>query len=209
MKKTKKTVKNHIRGANDDVKNQETKTASPSPTETAFRPTTPLELRVTIALDQELEWYFSYAESALRRDRVGMLPSYAALLLAEPTDVAIRNRAGEIARIARGCLLSMRPRHAEVLRAVYTPRAWPKNVYKAFEDLSAVVVRLAFADDPWPQRSARAGLEQASAIRLSAALTSKSVSVARLKNQAQRLFGGAIGAYAGLRALEGSSLGGG
>jgi hypothetical protein len=209
MKRTKKTLKTRTPGANDDVKSPETKTASPSPTETAFRPRTPLELRVTIALDQELEWYFSYAESALRRDRVGMLPSYATLLLAEPTDVAIRNRAGEIARIARGCLLSMRPRHAEVLRAVYTPRAWPKNVYKAFEDLSAVVVRLAFADDPWPQRSARAGLEQASAIRLSAALTSKSVSAARLKNQAQRLFGGAIGAYAGLRALEGSSLGGG
>jgi len=59
----------------------------------------------------------------------------------------------------------MQPRDAEVLRAVYTPRSWPKNVDKAFESVSAIVVRLAFASDPWPERSARAGLEHAAAVR--------------------------------------------
>ncbi len=80
---------------------------------------------------------------------------------------------------------------------------------RAFDSLSAIAVRLAFANDPWPQRSARAGLEHASALRLSAGLASKSLSAARLKSQAQRLLGGAVVAYAGLRALERTSLGDG
>jgi hypothetical protein len=160
---------------------------------------------VSRTIDQELEWYFSYAESALHRERVGMLPSYAALLVTEPTDAAIRHRAREIARLVRACLLAMRPRHVEVLRSVYTPRTWPKNVFAAFESLSAIAVRLAFADDPWPQRSARGGLEHAAAMRLSAALTSASVSPGKLRHNARRLLETAVLAYAGLRALEGSA----
>jgi hypothetical protein len=164
---------------------------------------------VTRALDQELDWYFSYAESALHRESIGMLPTYAAVrvLATEPNDAAVRIRAFDIARTVRGCLRAMHGRHAEVLRATYTPRSWPKNVHKAFDTLSAVAVRLAFADDPWPVRSARAGLEHAAALRLSAALTSGSVSVGKLRSQAQRLLGSAVVAYAGLRALEGTTLG--
>jgi len=206
MKKAEKTMKTSTKGATHDVTTKTAKT--PNPTEIALHPATPLEIMVTRALDQELEWYFSYAESALHRESVGMLPSCAAVrvLATEPTDTAVRTRALDMARIVRGCLLAMAPRHAEVLRAVYTPRAWPRNVDKAFQSLSAVAVRLAFAEDPWPQRSSRAGLEQASAIRLSAALASKSVSAARLKSQAQRLFAVAVRGYAGLRALEGTTL---
>ena len=61
----------------------------------------PLEVIVSRALDQELDWYFSYAESALHRERIGMLPSYAAVRVAlatEPTDEACRGRALELAR---------------------------------------------------------------------------------------------------------------
>jgi hypothetical protein len=164
---------------------------------------------VSRAIDQELEWYFSYAESALHRESVGMLPSYAAVrvLATEPTDDAVRSRALDMARVVRGCLHAMRPLHAEILRAVYTPRSWPRNVEKAFDSLSAIAVRLAFADDPWPPRSGRSGLEHAAAMRLSAALTSSSVSVARLRNQAQRLVANAVVAYAGQRALEGAPMG--
>jgi hypothetical protein len=204
MKKTQKTRKTKTRGARHDVTNSKTTTR---PTEAALHPATPLEVMVSRAIDQELEWYFSYAESALHRERIGMLPSYAALLVTEPTDSVIRSRALEIARVVRGCLVTMAPRHAEILRTVYTPRSWPKNVEKAWGNLSAIVVRLAFADDPWPSRSGCSGLEHAAAVQLSAALASSSVSVARLRGQAQRLLGSAVVAYAGLRALEGVTLG--
>jgi hypothetical protein len=207
MTKAQKTMKSQTQGAAHDMTTQTSKTSSPRPTELALRPTTPLEIMVSRTIDQELEWYFSYAESALHRERIGMLPSYAALLVTEPTDAAIRRRAREIAGIVRGAIAAVRPRHAEVLRAVYTPRTWPKAVDRTFGSLSAIVVRLAFADDPWPHRSGRSGLEHASAARLSAALTSSSVSVARLRAQAQGLVRNAIVAYAGLRALEGSTPG--
>jgi hypothetical protein len=205
MTKTKKTAKTPTQGAPHDVTTKTPNASSPRPTEVALRPSSPLEIMVSRTIDQELEWYFSYAESALHRERVGMLPSYAALLVTEPTDAAIRNRAREIARLVRACLLAMRPRHVEVLRSVYTPRTWPKNVFAAFESLSAIAVRLAFADDPWPQRSARGGLEHAAAMRLSAALTSASVSPGKLRHNARRLLETAVLAYAGLRALEGSA----
>jgi hypothetical protein len=162
---------------------------------------------VSRALDQELDWWFSYGETAVHRNRVGMLPSYAAVQVTDPTDDAIRSRALDIARVVRGCLLTLPPRHAEVLRAVYTPRSWPKNVVAAFDSVSAIAVRLAFAEDPWPQRSGHSGLEQAAAMRLSAALASKSVSVPKLRNRAERMLGSAVVAYAGLRALESSTLG--
>jgi len=203
MKKAHKTTKAKTQGAHHDV----TKTKTTRPTETALQPATPLEVMVSRAIDQELDWYFSYAETALHRERIGMLPSYAAVLVTEPTDSAIRNRALDIARVVRGCLRALAPQHAEVLRAVYTPRAWPRNVDKAFDSLAAIVVRLAFADNPWPPRRGKSGLEQAAAVQLSAAITCNSVSVAKLRSQAQRLLGGAVVAYAGLRALEGVTLG--
>lgn len=206
MKKAHKTAKSPTRGATHDVA---TKTAKARPTESALHPATPLEVMVSRALDQELEWYFAYAESALHRESVGMLPSYAAVrvLATEPTDAAVRACALGVARTVRGCLRALRPQHAEVLRAAYTPRSWPKSVFTAFDSVSAIVVRLAFADDPWPARTSRAGLEQAAAMRLSAALVSKTISATKLRNQAERLLGSAVVAYAGLRALEGTTLG--
>lgn len=205
MRKAHKTMKTKTRGATHDV----TKAKTTRPTDTALHPATPLEIIISRAIDQELEWYFSYAESALHRESVGMLPSYAAVrvLATEPTDDAVRSRALEIARTVCACLRAMPPRDAEILRAVYTPRSWPRNVSRAWGSLSAIVVRMAFADDPWPPRSGRSGLEQAAGVRLSAAISSKSVSVARLRNQAARLLGGAVVSYAGLRALERSILG--
>ncbi len=172
-------------------------------TDAALRPETPLEVILSRALDQELEWYFAYAEAALHRDSVGILPSYAAvrILATEPTDEACRVRGHELARTVRGCLHGIRSRHASVLRAAYTPRRWPRAVKNAFETLAPIVVRLVFADDPWPERSGHTGLEEAVALRLSAALNdSAKVKVARLRTQAQRLLGGAVVAYAKARA---------
>ena len=183
----------------------------PRRTDAALRPATPLEVRVSRALDQELEWYFAYAEAALHRESVGMLPSYAAvrILATEPTDEACRIRALELARTVQGCLCRLQGRHASVLRAAYTPRRWPRAVENAFDILAPIAVRLAFASDPWPARlSAHTGLEEAVAVRLSATLRDPAkVKVAKIRTQAQRLLGNAVAAYAKARALEGAALG--
>jgi hypothetical protein len=180
-------------------------------TDAALHPATPLEVIVSRALDQELEWYFAYAEAALHRESVGILPSYAAvrILATEPTDEACRARGHELARTVQACLYRLPGRHASVLRAAYTPRRWPRAVENAFDVLAPVAVRLAFASDPWPSRiSAHTGLEEAVAARLSAALRDPGkVKVAKIRTQAQRLLGNAVAAYAKARALEGAAFG--
>jgi hypothetical protein len=179
-------------------------------TDAALRPATPLEIIVSRALDQELEWWFAYAEAALHRDSVGILPSYAVvrILATEPTDEACRGRAHELARTVQRCLHALRGCHASVLRSAYTPRRWPLAVERTFESVSAIVVRLAFAADPWPQRSGHVGLEEAAALRLSAALADpRRVPVAKLRARAEGMLGRAIVNYAGARALEGGALG--
>jgi hypothetical protein len=198
--------------SNGNVSTEPEATVSPTRrTDVALKPATTLEILVSRALDQELEWYFAYAEAALHRESVGMLPSYAVvrILATEPTDEACRVRAHELARTVQGCLSKVPGRHASVLRAAYTPRRWPSRVERAFNVLSPIAVRLAFADDPWPARlSAHTGLEEAVAVRLSAALGDPAkVKVAKLRTQAQRLLGNAVAAYAKARALEGAALG--
>jgi hypothetical protein len=98
--------------------------------------------------------------------------------------------------------------HASVLRSAYTPRRWPRAVERACGSLSAIVVRLAFAADPWPQRTGHKGLEEAVALRLAAQLADeKRVPIAELRSQAQGLFGRAVVAYASSRSLESAALG--
>jgi len=71
-----------------------------------------------------------------------------------------------------------------------------------------IVVRLAFAKDPWPERSGHTGLEEAAALRLSAALHDPAkLKVAQLRAQAQRLLGSAVVAYAKARAVKAPALG--
>ena len=176
----------------------------------ALHPSSALETMVSRALDQELEWYFIYAETALGRESVELLPSYAAarVLSSSPTEDTLRIKALELAQTVQGCLRVLADRHASVLRAVYTPRRWPKNVEVEFQALTPVVVRLVVASDPWPARSAHAGLEDATAARLSARLVAaKPLPVARLKTRASRLFGAAVLAYMKVRALEAPALG--
>ena len=120
----------------------------------------------------------------------------------------MRAAAQDLARTVRRSVHQLQGRNASVLRAAYTPRRWPKNVVKVFESLTPLAVRLSFADDPWPERSSRAGLEEAVATRLSAALVFKSsVPIARMRAQAQKLLGRAVLAYAKARSLEAPSLG--
>jgi hypothetical protein len=175
----------------------------PTRVEAGQAPATPLEVTVSRAVDQELEWYFAYAEAALRRDNVGILPSYAAASMAPTdTDDTVRWRAHGLARAVNDCLSAVPARHASVLRVTYTPRRWPRNIEQTFQALAPIVVRLALADDPWPARSSRSTLEHAVAARLSAGLAvrKKVRLVTRFEPKARRLFGSAIAAYANARA---------
>jgi hypothetical protein len=176
-------------------------TASPRPPtrmHAGQAPATPLDVSTARAIDQDLSWYFAFAESALRRENVGLLPAYAAATLSPTdTDDTVRWRATGLARAVRDCLAAVSARHASVLRATYTPRRWPRRVEQRFQALVPVVVRLALAEDPWPSRSSRSGLERSVAVRLSRALARlKPPSMARLESRARRLFGSAIAAYA-------------
>jgi hypothetical protein len=83
MKKPRQPTTNCPQGAPHDVTTKTAQTRSPRPTEIALHAITPLEIMVSRTIGQELEWYFSYAESALHRERVGMVPSYAALLVGD------------------------------------------------------------------------------------------------------------------------------
>lgn len=184
-----------------------TTAATPPPrrTDAALRPATPLELLVSRALDQELEWYFTYAEAALCRADIGILPSYAAVkvLATEPNDEACRRYAVGLALAVRLSLVALGGAPASVLRAAYTPRRWPRSVETTWGALAGIVVRLWLARHPWPKRWGRSGLEEATASHLAAALAAKQgVPIVRLRDQADRLLRDAVVAYARARALD-------
>ena len=183
----------------------------PRRTDAALKPKAPLEILVSRALDQELEWYFAYGEAALLRGEVTILPSYAAVrILATEPDSAVQRQAVNLAITVRMCLFSLRGSDASVLRTAYTPRRLPEPVERAFQSVAPIAVRLALAGDPWPPRRSRSGLEEAAASRLSAAIVAKSptVRVDRLRARAERLLGHAVVAYMNARALEGGALAG-
>jgi hypothetical protein len=220
MTKPKNAVKpNKTQGDRHDVTAKEpnpvksTQPSTPLPprrTDAALKPKAPLEILISRALDQELEWYFAYGEAALCRGDVTILPSYAAVrVLATEPESAVRGKAVDLALTVRKCLLSLRAPHASVLRTAYTPRRWPEPIERAFQSAAPIAVRLALAGDPWPPRRSRSGLEEAAASHLSAALVAKRrhLRVARLRARAERLLGHAVVAYMNARALEGAALG--
>jgi hypothetical protein len=185
-------------------------TQSPRRTDAALQPKAPLEVLVSRAIEEELEWYFAYGDSALSRGDVTILPSYAAVrVLATEPEGAVKGKAIELALTVQRCLASLRAPHASVLRTAYTPRRWPEPLERAFESAAPIAVRLALAHDPWPPRRSRSGLEEAAAMRLSAAIVAKSreLRVDRLRARAERLLGHGVVAYATARALEGADLG--
>jgi hypothetical protein len=142
--------------------------------------------------EAELDWYFGYAEGALRRGRLLMLPSHA----------AARTRACNAGRKARGlaqsvdrCLAVLAAPHGAVLRAVFTPRRWPREVESQFAHLAPLVVRLYGTCDPWPGRGSHQGLEEAVALRLAAHLSQGAARLEPLRLGAQRLLDAATTAY--------------
>ena len=176
-------------------------------TDTALQPATALEVLVSRALDQELEWLFAYAESGLCRQSVGILPPYAAvrILATEPTDEACR--VAPRARASRPRLPAKTPPPpGERLRAAYTPRRWPRVVENAFDVLAPIAVRLAFAQDPWPARfRAHRARGSGSAAVVHGAPRPGQGPGREDESARQALLGDAIAAYATARSEEGCS----
>jgi len=160
------------------------------------RPRTPIE---RLQLDDELEWFFGYAESALRRGRLSLLPSY----VADGGRVGdARAKASRLALGVQGCLGALPNPHAVVLCAVFSPRRWPRIVQESFDQLAPLAVRLFCTLDPWPRRHSHQGLEEAAALQLAARLQGpESAQVAGLRVQAVRLFESARAAYLRQRQL--------
>jgi hypothetical protein len=180
---------------------------SPTRADAALHPVTPDEVMLSRAKG-ELDWWFSYAEGAIHREDVSILPSYAAVRLpAGVSDGDCRARAFALGRTVQGCLASLRAPHASVLRAAFTPRRWPRAVRSEFRSLAGIAVRLVLSEDPWPPRTMRAGLEDAAAGRLSAAIAGTTkLPVGRIKARAHKMLGGAVVAYFKARSPEGLAL---
>jgi hypothetical protein len=179
------------------------KKAVAAPTEAA-RPTE-LEVLVAVAFDQELEWYFSYAEGAKRIGNVSFLPTHESKRLAAIDDSpeATMRRGLELATAVQSTLGAMPAHHAGVLRAVFTPRRWPNAVEREFNHLSAIVVRLTCAAHPWPARNNHDGLETAAAHHLAQQLAHDRARPAALRKTARGLMGKAVKAYVYARAKGG------
>jgi hypothetical protein len=189
VKPTKTQGDRHDVSAKEPSAMKPTRLSPPPPrrTDAALKPKAPLEVLISRALDQELEWYFAYGEAALARGSVAILPSYAAVrVIATEPESAVQGKAVELARTVQRCLLSLRALHASILRTAYTPRRWPEPIARAFQSAAPIAVRLALSSDPWPPPTLR---------------------VERLRTRAETLLGQGVVAYATARALEGGDLG--
>jgi hypothetical protein len=162
----------------------------------------PGPVQVSKAIDQELSWYFGYAESAHRLGSLALVPPYVAAQLPASSDSeeVMAARARNLVTTVQSALRKVPTQPAGVLRAVYTPRRWPIGVVREFGSLSAVAVRIACTEDPWPARSSHDGLEHAAAQELARRLTQETASPAALRKTARRLMGSAITAYVRARA---------
>jgi len=164
-------------------------------------------VRIPKALDQELDWYFSYGEGAKRLGSIAFLPMHETTRLATVDDssVATQRTGLALATAVQSTLGDMPAHHAAVLRAAFTPRRWPDAVAREFQCLSAIAVRLTCAANPWPTRSNHAGLETAAAHHLAhlLTLTRERARLVTLRKTARRLLGRAILAYVRARTKGG------
>jgi len=152
-------------------------------------------------LDLELDWFFSYGEAAAARGTLSMLPSHlAGRVLGSDAEAATARLAIDLAHDVRTTLNRVPFHDTAVLRAMYSPRAWPAAVIREFSTLTPIAVRIFCASRPWPARTAHQGLETAAARELANALSEK-LKPDALRSDAERTFGGAMKAYAEERAV--------
>jgi hypothetical protein len=174
----------------------------PSPTPVPVPPADPARLAEAARnLDLELDWFFTYGETAAARGTLSMLPSHlAGRVLGSDTEAATARLAIDLEHEVRTTLHRVSLHDNAVLRAMYSPRSWPSAVKREFRALAPIAVRLFCASRPWPFRTAHQGLETAAARALADALSAK-LKPAALRREAERTFGHAMNAYAEGRAV--------
>ena len=157
------------------------------------------QLRPSLRIDEELDWYFNRAACDM-----GDQSNYLAMLgrngpgsaIPSPEDAA---EAAHRARRIRGWLAAMDPSDAGVLQCAYLLRAWPIALWDALGRLTGVVVRLACALDRLPED--RDELEFFETVRArwlaeECPCMSGDSTLTRLRREAQTRFARAHHAYA-------------
>ena len=155
-------------------------------------------LRPSLALDQELEWFWNRAECDM-----GVQSNYLAMLgrHGPGSQVPLPEDAVEAAhkhRLMRGWLDAIGDIHAGVLRAAYELRAWPVPLWDEVGRLTGVVVRLACVGEVIP--TDLRGLQALEMVRAAWLAThcpraSRDPAIARLRTEAEVRFAKAHFAY--------------
>ncbi len=168
------------------------------------------QLRPSAVLEEELDWFFTRAESDM-----GLRSNFEALMemastglvgtLADPADEAAEDRieAAHAERVIRRRLQAMPVHQLGVLVAAFEPHPWPSNLHAELGQLTGIVVRLATAKvGAAGGRQPRASHVAAAAVALSETLKSEgAVALALLRSEAHGLLLGALRAYARVRGL--------
>jgi hypothetical protein len=160
------------------------------------------ELRPSVSLDEELDWFFNRAECDMgnQSNYLAMLGHYGpGSAMPSPEDAA---EAAHRARRIRGWLRAMESSDAGVLQCAYELRDWPVALWDALGRLTGVVVRLACALDGISEdRRALQLLEMARADWLAGQCPHAAVdsTVIRLRREAQARFARAHHAYSRVR----------
>ena len=105
------------------------------------------QLRPTVAVEKELEWFFNRAESdmGLRSNFLASLGRHGpGPLVPSPEDAV---EAAHRWRHIRGRLAAIEATHAGALRCAYELRDWPVVLWDVYGRLTGIVVRLACARD--------------------------------------------------------------
>jgi hypothetical protein len=170
-----------------------------------FRSHTLATLTPASVADEELEWYFTMAESDL-----GARSNYLEMLIPtrhgdSPGNTMVRRAMANTARrtiLARLTELTRAEApHAGVLQAAYTARPWPLTLRVAMGRATGIAVRLASADLGLPDSDAELdALERETAESLDRALARKGApAIERWKLQASARYAQAFRAYERVR----------
>lgn len=146
--------------------------------------------------DEELEWFFTMAESDIRG------PSTFVAELARVVDdagrVTLEDRAEAVHahRKMMKWFVEIGDHDAGVLKVAYTARPWPLRLREELGRLTGVVIRMAAAEVGLPDDDrALDALEQRAALRLDAALANGERIVGKRQRAASPIFRKAFVAY--------------
>jgi hypothetical protein len=160
-------------------------------------------LRVTPAVETELQWFFTVAESEM-----GLESNFGRLLSSVSTEGHWRTpedhaEAAHAHRRILGWLRTIANNQAGVLQTAYEPREWPRAVRAEFGRLTGVAVRLTCSLEEWPEdRTDQEAMDMARARDLEAKCMDRRAEarfLERLRRRADLRLAGACRSYLNVR----------